>query len=410
MENMVFTLKQRWCMAWVLCALASAAPAVEAAPETAAAAAPAPETVRKELGPALLAAQAATKEQRWTDVLTALAPTDAVTDKTDFEVRVIERMRGVAALSLNDVPAADAAMGKVVASAGTSDADAQRISVAVLAAAFNAKQYALSLKWLDLYRQRGGADAAVLANRADMLYQLDRPAQAAAALEEELKGRQDAAAKPRLELLASSYLKVRDNNAYRRTLERLVAVAPSPAYWGDLIQRTEAQDHFAMRLQADACRLRRHVAALQDADDYQYCAQVLHDGASFNEAQAVLAAGPTTGSKAEQTLRSRLAPLVREEADQVKRGSLKPETANARVNVGWLYVVNGQVDKGLALIKQGVEGSGLKNPATAQLRYGEALVLARRQDEARKVFEAINGNEGERDLARLWLIALATQS
>lgn len=374
----------------------------------AAATAPAQDTVRKELGAPIVAAQTAFKEQRWADVLSQLQATDAVADKTEYETFVIARLRGVAALSLKDLAQADPALAVVVANSRTSEADAQRISAAMVTESFRAKDYDRSLKWQQMYRQRGGADAQVTSLQADALYLLERPAQAATVLEDELKG-VATPPKARLELLASSYVKARDMAGYRRVLERMVVVAPTPAYWADLIQRTEAQDSYANRLQADGCRLRRAVGALADAADHQYCAQVLMDAGSFTEAQAVLTASPASpaaDAKTEQMLRTKLAPQARAEAADAKRGAFKPETAVARVHVGWVYVLNGQAEKGLAMMKQGLDAGGLKYEQTARLRYAEALVLAQQPDQARAVLEAINGAEGERDLARLWLLHL----
>lgn len=366
------------------------------------------DSVRKALGAPVLAAQAALQEQRWADVLTQLAATDAVSDKTDYENFVIARMRGIAALSLSNLAVADTAWRTVLANQRTSEADAQRFSSAMANESFRNKDYERALTWIDLYKQRGGADAQVLTLRADALYLLERPAQAATVIEEELKG-VAIPPKARVELLASSYIKAKDQEGYRRTLARMIALEPKPAYWADLIQRTESQDSYAMRLNADGCRLRRAVGALMDADDHQYCAQVLLDAGSFTEALSVLNASPAGDVKTAQMLRTKLAPLARDEAAEAKRGGFKPESPAARVHVGWLYVTNGQQDKGLALMKQGIDAAaGVKNEQSLRLRYAEGLVLARRTNEARAVLEAIDGTEGEKALARLWQLHLQT--
>lgn len=396
------------CSALVMALLGGLAMVGPSVAADAPAAAIAQDTVRKELGAPVLAAQAAVQEKRWSDVLTQLAATDAVTDKTDYETFVIARMRGVAALSLGNVALADPAWRTVLANKRTTEADAQRFASAMANESFRAKDYDRSLTWLDLYKQRGGADAQLLSLRADALYLLERPAQAAAVIEDELKG-VTPPPKARVELLASSYIKAKDQEGYRRTLARMIALEPKPAYWADLIQRTESQDSYAMRLNADGCRLRRAVGALVDADDHQYCAQALLDAGSFTEAMAVLNAGPAGDVKTAQMLRTKLTPLARDEAAEAKKGSFKPESPAARVHVGWLYVTNGQPDKGLALMKQGIDGAAAaKNEQTLRLRYAEALVLARRTNEARAALEAIEGAEGEKALARLWLLHLQT--
>jgi hypothetical protein len=66
----------------------------------------------------------------------------------------------------------------------------------------------------------------------------------------------------------------------------------------------------------------------------------------------------------------------------------------------------GQFDKGLDLMKQGITKGVAKNPEDAKLRLGYAHALAGKKDEAIKILETIQGNDGRADLARYWIMYL----
>ncbi|MDB5986843.1 MAG: hypothetical protein JWR16_1896 [Nevskia sp.] len=54
-------------------------------------------------------------------------------------------------------------------------------------------------------------------------------------------------------------------------------------------------------------------------------------------------------------------------------------------------------------MQQGIAQGGLKHPDDAKLHLGEAYLLAGKSADAVKTFTAVQGSDGTRDLARLWL-------
>lgn len=72
--------------------------------------------------------------------------------------------------------------------------------------------------------------------------------------------------------------------------------------------------------------------------------------------------------------------------------------------LGYAHVTNAQVEKGAALIEQGIAKGNLKRPEDAKLHLGVAYLQAGNKDRARQVLRSVQGGEGAADLTRLWLI------
>ena len=74
---------------------------------------------------------------------------------------------------------------------------------------------------------------------------------------------------------------------------------------------------------------------------------------------------------------------------------------------GYNLVVQGQSDAGLAMMEQGVAGTGLKFPEEAKLRLGMAYVMAGKKQKAIDTFKSITGSTGLTDLAKMWRLRAA---
>ena len=72
---------------------------------------------------------------------------------------------------------------------------------------------------------------------------------------------------------------------------------------------------------------------------------------------------------------------------------------------GTVYVSMGEVDKGLALIEQGIAKGGLKRPEDAKLRLGLAQQQsAKARSKATQTLKSVQGSDGSADIARLWIL------
>ena len=69
------------------------------------------------------------------------------------------------------------------------------------------------------------------------------------------------------------------------------------------------------------------------------------------------------------------------------------------------YVTMGEVDKGIALIEQGIAKGGLKRPDDAKLRLGMAqLQSGKAKAKAQQTLRSVQGSDGGADIARLWIL------
>jgi hypothetical protein len=74
------------------------------------------------------------------------------------------------------------------------------------------------------------------------------------------------------------------------------------------------------------------------------------------------------------------------------------------VKVGLVYVYDGNADKGLGLVEQGIKKGGLKRPDDAKLRLGEAQIFAGHKARGVQTLKTVQGNDGTADIARLWIL------
>ena len=87
-----------------------------------------------------------------------------------------------------------------------------------------------------------------------------------------------------------------------------------------------------------------------------------------------------------------------------ERDALAAKDGNELVKVGLNYVYEGNADKGIALIEQGIKKGGLKRPEDAKLRLGEAQIHAGHKNRGVQTLKTVQGNDGTADLARLWIL------
>ncbi len=75
------------------------------------------------------------------------------------------------------------------------------------------------------------------------------------------------------------------------------------------------------------------------------------------------------------------------------------------VRAGYAMVSAGDVDKGLALIQQGLAKGHLKRPDEARLRLGMAqLQSPKTRAQAAQTLRTVKGDDGAAEIARLWTI------
>ncbi len=375
------------------------------------------DTVSPEVGTQLQAAEDLMKAQKYREALAKINLADAVSGKTAYDSFIIERMRGSAAAGAGDVDTAAKAFDAVIASNRLPADEQLKLMQAMTDACYRAKDYAQAQAWAQRYLKAGGTDPGIGQLLVQSYYLGGDYASAARELQSQLAAVEKTGKSPseeRLQLLANCYLKQNDNAGYSATLEQLVTYYPKKEYWADLLSRLQRKPGFSDRLSLDVYRLMLATGNLGRAADFMELAQLALQAGYPAEAKKVMEQGFASGvlgSGPEVDRQKRLRDLADKQLaeDQKNPGvgetqAGKPADGAALVNNGYNEVINGQYDKGIALMQQGISRGGLKHPDDARLHLGIADLLAGHADEAASTLKAVQGSDGTQDLARLWLI------
>ena len=116
------------------------------------------------------------------------------------------------------------------------------------------------------------------------------------------------------------------------------------------------------------------------------------------------------GAGAEADRHKRLRDLANKQTDDDRKALAEDEKAaasakdgEASVKVGYAFVTNGDLDKGIAMIEQGIAKGGLKRAEDAKLHLGMAYLQSGNRAKAVQALRSVTGTDGAADLARLWI-------
>ncbi|KYC28971.1 conserved exported protein of unknown function [Sterolibacterium denitrificans] len=377
------------------------------------------ETLRPEISKPLVAAQDLIKAKKYREALAKIRDADAVAGKTPHETLTIERMRLAAANEAGDADSAAKAVNALLASGKLSASEKHNFIQAVAVAYYRNKNYAQAIDWAQRYFKEGGRDGQMRTLQVQSYYLNGDYANAARQLSADIAAEEKAGGRPgvdSLQMLASCYLQLNDMTGYVTALEKLVTWHPKPEYWADLLHRLQRKSGFADRLALDLARLKFVSDNLGGTGDYMEMAQLALQAGYPAEARKIVDAGYAknllgTGPAAEVNRHKRLRDLVNKQlAEDQKNLAQGERQANAAkdgtglVNIGYNLVLNGQFDKGLGMMEQGLAKGGLKRPEDAKLHLGHAYLLAGQKDKAVQTLQTVQGTDGTADLARLWIL------
>ena len=336
------------------------------------------EALRPEIGKPLQSAQELLKTQKYKEALARVKEAEAIGGRSAYENFILERMRFAAANGAGDTETAAKALDALIASGKLAAADQQKFVQAIAVAYYRAKDYPKAITWTARYFKEGGNDGQMRTLLIQSYYLNNDFTNAAKELSAEFQAEEKSGGKPseeRLQMLANCYIKQNDMGGYVGVLEKLVVHYPKKEYWADLVHRIQRKPGFADRLALDVYRLKFASDNIGGAGDYMEMAQLALQQGYPAEARTVVEQGYTAGilgRGAEADRHKRLRDLVTKQlADDQKNLSQGEAQANAAkdgaglVNIGYNFVLNGQNDKGLAMMEKGIAKGGLKRPEDA---------------------------------------------
>lgn len=398
---------------------AGAQPAAAAAAPASAASAP---TIRAEVGKPMQAAQDAIKAANFKEAVARVAEAEAMPGLTPYEAYIVQRLKAPALFGIGDQAGALAAFEAAVASPLMPAADRPSILETTIKLSLQLKDYPRASRWMKVYLAEGGNSAeirrlypqvlSITADHAGVLRELGPQV----AADEAAKRTTPEAT---LRLLAGSQSALKDMPAYTTTLEKLAATTGKADYWNELIARTANREGFAdERLRLDVYRLRSAVGVTLTADEVGDWAFRANQAGLPAEAQKLLddgyasgLLGKSTNAAADQALRAAATKLAAQERNTLAEGEAavaKAKDGNAAFGLGLAVSGTGAHQRALALMDQGVVKGGLRRPDDAMLHLGLVQWRAGKLDEAQRSFAAVKGTDGTADLARLWLLYLAS--
>jgi hypothetical protein len=385
-----------------------------AAPASAASAANA---VRPEFATPFNAAQAAMKAGQGNEALAKLKEAEAIGNLSPYEAYLVTRVRGPAAYAAGDMVTAERDFEASLSSPLLPPEDRPSLTKALSTIYYSDKKYEQAAIYMQKYFAAGGDDAQLRELLPQTLYLAKKYPEASKAFQAQVDADVAAGRKPEektLRLLASAQSQAGEDDAYAKTIERLAITYPKPDYWSDILARV-SNAKLDDRQHLDLYRLR--AAALgqtPDRDRLNYAFQAAHFGFP-GEAKGVLDQGLAknafSGNDANEA--RKLADQVTKAAAQDKAqmsaneaGAKSAKDGEALVSLGLAMSYDGQTEKGLSLIEQGIAKGGLKHPDEAKLHLGIAQWRAGKTDDALKTFQSVSGAGGVPALAHAWSLVV----
>jgi hypothetical protein len=379
-------------------------------------AAQAQEAVRPVVGTPLQAAQQLIKAGKYRDALAKVREADAAPNKTANENYLIDRMRLAAASGAGDMGTAAKAFEEVNATGKLSASDKLRIIESIAGGYYRAKEYGKAVEWAQRYEKEGGKSAQMETLLIQAQFLSGDTAGVTKELVADIQADEKAGKAPsedRLKLLLSAAGKQPESAAYLLALDRLVTYYPKKEYWAELIDRVQRKPGFSDRFSLDIYRLMLATGGMRTANDYMEMTQLALQAGYTVEAKnaidrgfaaGVLGVGPEADrQKRLRDLAIRRADEARAQASTKEADALADQNGTELVNFGFNLALSGQAAKGVKLIEKGIAKGGLKRPEDAELRLGQAMVLAG-SSKATGVLRGVSGADGAADLARLWIL------
>ncbi len=377
------------------------------------------DTLRPEVAKLLVAAQEKLQAKQYVEALAKIADVDLIANKTPYENFVMERMRGASALAVKQYAVAAKSFEFVFATGRLSATDRGIYAEAVTGAYYNLKDYKQAAIWAARALKEGATQAQTRQILIQSLFLANDFATAKTEVDAAIAADEKAGitvSEDLLKMLGRIALKQDDMVAYAGALEKLVVLYPNSGYWADLIGRVGANPAITDRYMLDFFRLQMALGETLTISQYVFLAQHAMQAGFPIEARQILDKGFTEGvlgnNPEHKKLRDKAAKDAEDDIKNMARLAAEAEKGTegpALFNAGLNTFLNGDRNKGIAMMAQGIKRPGIKRLEDAKLRLGISYALHGERAKAVEILSTVTGNEGITDAARLWR-AFAKQS
>lgn len=355
------------------------------------------------------------------EALAKVREADAVGGKTAVEQTTIDRMRGAAAQRAGDSGTAIAAFESLMSGGRLGGGEGAQVAETLAGLYVQQRNFGKANEWIARARQLGGNTgrlgemSAYIQSQSGDYNAILRDSTAA------VQAAETAGRKPGeddLLRMADAAQRTNNNAAYSSALEKLVIYYNKKDYWSAHLARIQRKPGFAPRLALDVMRLKLAQGQMTATDEFMEMAQLAVQAGLPAEGKTIVDKGYASGAlgKGDQADRhQRLRDLVLKQDTEVKAGldaatseAQSRKDGNELVKVGMQHVSLGQIDKGIALIEQGIAKGQLRNADDAKLRLGLAMLQSpKHKAKGIQTLRSVGGKDGTADIARLWAIQAA---
>lgn len=288
--------------------------------------------------------------------------------------------------------------------------------------AYQQKSYEKSIAYAERVRAAGDSseDTAVLI--AQSYYLLGKYKEAMSGMESVIARAEQAGKKPSekgLNVIWSCAVKLKDQAAASRTVEKLILHYPKPEYWlnamANILENRQGNDD---RIKLMTYRLMNQVGILKRGADYRDMALIALDRGNPGEAQTVMEQAFTKNlfvDAKEKESNQRLLDSAKRKAAQDKPNLASEEktasaakTGDSLVELGGAYLGYGIADRAQAMISAGIAKGGLKYPDEAYILLGISHERVKNNAEAIKAFNKATTDPQYARLAKLWALEART--
>lgn len=374
-------------------------------------------TVSREVGKPLKAAQDDLKKGDYSGALQELNTADALPKKSAYEQYLINEMKGFAYVRTKQYPLAAKAFEAELASGFTPPDQVRTLTTALAQLSYQSKNYDKAIQYGQQAIDKGYADAQ-MPTLVGQAYYLKGDWRGTVRFEKAQIAAQEqkgvAPSNESLQLLLSACLKINpagDDACSDDALQELVMYHPKPEYWQQLLYgmfKTVKSDRNLLQ----TYRLASEVDVLKRPEDFTDFAQLAIEAGSPGEAEQIIQKGmqlnifpdARTKGKAQRLLADAQKASQR---DQASLGKSAQEAAlassgNQDVGLGLAYFGYQQYDKAVQALTQGISKGGLTDAPSAHLLLGIAQLKAGNKAAAIQAFKAVKGDPTLQRLATLW--------
>jgi tetratricopeptide (TPR) repeat protein len=217
-----------------------------------------------------------------------------------------------------------------------------------------------------------------------------------------------------LNLVWSCALKLKDDAAAARAVEKLILHYPKPDYWRNAMAGVLANKTTDDRLLLLTYRLMAQVGILTRGADFTEMAQIALDQGNPGEAQTILEQAfaknlytdPHDKERSQRLLDKvrRTAAEDRASLPKAEREAAASASGDGLVQIGAAYLGFGQPDKALAAISSGIAKGNLKFADESYMLLGIAYQRNKNTAEAIKAFNRANNDPKYARVAKLWAL------